>query len=80
MLQVENLNKIGDAIMETSSDGNSNNQSWHSDYSYFLNDSKPFFSRGSGWGYNTGAGTFAFGCHNGYCVNGIGFRVVLVVE
>ena len=73
------LNKvrIGEAIWETSSAGNTSNSSWYGDYSYFSNTSGPFVHRGGHYGFGSGAGAFAFGFSNGGAAYTYGFRAVL---
>lgn len=42
----QNASKYGDAVYETSANGNTSNGSWYGDYSYFPYTSYPFFTRG----------------------------------
>ncbi len=72
-----NSGKYGDAVYETSANGNSSNGSWYGDYSYFPDTSYPFFERGGNYGVGTPAGVFAFSGVDGY-YGGISFRPVLV--
>ena len=73
----ENLDKKGDAMMETSTSG-VGSTSWGGDYSYFPYGGYPFVLRG-GYFYNgSGAGVFAFSRYYGGGGNDSGFRVVLV--
>ena len=73
----ENLDKKGDAMIETSTKG-VGSTSWGGDYSRFACGGYPFVIRGGNFIYGSSAGVFAFGCNYGggsyYC----GFRVVLV--
>ena len=74
------LNKvrIGEAIWETSSAGNTSNSSWYGDYSYFSSLSIPFLVRGGYYYVGSGAGAFAFGGSGGYADTYYGgFRAVL---
>ena len=73
------LNKvrIGEAIWETSSAGNTSNSSWYGDYSYFSNTSYPFMSRGGGYDFGSNAGAFAFLYGGGAAYYRDGFRAVL---
>lgn len=73
------LNKvrIGEAIWETSSAGNTSNSSWYGDYSYFSNTSYPFVSRGGYYNNGSYAGAFAFYSSGGYAYYNSGFRAVL---
>lgn len=73
------LNKvrIGEAIWETSSAGNTSNSSWYGDYSYFSNTSNPFLTRGGLFSYGSGAGAFAFLGSDGVAYYADGFRAVL---
>ena len=72
------LNKvrIGEAIWETSSAGNTSNSSWYGDYSYFSNTSYPFMIRGGNYGNGSGAGAFAFYYSYGGANHYTGFRAV----
>ena len=73
------LNKvrIGEAIWETSSAGNTSNSSWYGDYSYFSNTSSPFVTRGGGYYNGSSAGAFAFNHSGGDAYSSGGFRAVL---
>lgn len=55
----------------------SNDQSWGSDYSNFVNSSNPWFERGGNANNGSNAGLFASNNNNGNANNNIGFRVVL---
>ncbi len=68
----------GDAILETST-GYENSTGWFGDYTTFLQNIKPFFSRGGDSGNNTRAGEFAFGGTGSFEYID-GFRTVLVCE
>ena len=72
-----NSGKYGDAVYETSANGNSSNGSWYGDCSYFPYTSYPFFGRGGFYGYGPNAGVFAFSYFNGYN-SYVSFRPVLV--
>ena len=73
-----NSGKYGDAVYETSANGNSSSSSWYGDYSYFPYASTPFFIRGGGYGNGTGAGVFFFGRGIGNSGSDYSFRPVLV--
>ena len=60
-----NSGKYGDAVYETSANGNSSSSSWYGDYSYFPNTSSPFFVRGGGYSNGTNAGVFCFSDYGG---------------
>ena len=73
-----NSGKYGDAVYETSANGNSSSSSWYGDYSYFPSTGDPFFARG-GYYYNGAyAGVFYFDCYNGDSYSNDSFRPVLV--
>ena len=71
-----NSGKYGDAVYETSANGNSSNGSWYGDCSGFPSTGYPFFIRGGVYGDGTNAGVFFFGNSSGY--GGSSFRPVLV--
>ena len=73
-----NSGKYGDAVYETSANGNSSSSSWYGDYSYFPSTGDPFFIRGGGYGNGTGAGVFFFGRGIGNSGSDYSFRPVLV--
>ena len=73
-----NSGKYGDAVYETSTNGNSSSSSWYGDYSLFPNTSVPFFGRGGGYGNGTSAGVFYFYGTDGDSYSYISFRPVLV--
>ena len=73
-----NSGKYGDAVYETSANGNSSNSSWYGDYSGFPSTSNPFFSRGGGYDNGTIAGVFCFNYYFGDWVSDHSFRPVLV--
>ena len=73
-----NSGKYGDAVYETSANGNTGNGSWYGDYSYFPYTGDPFFLRGGGLSYGTGAGVFYFYNISGDGVSYYSFRPVLV--
>ncbi len=73
-----NSGKYGDAVYETSANGNSSSSSWYGDYSYFPYTDWPFFDRGGNYGGGTGAGVFYFGHNSGNGNGGLSFRPVLV--
>ena len=73
----ENLDKKGDAMMETSTSG-VGSTSWGGDYSYFPYGGYPFVLRGGGFSHDSGAGVFAFNRVHGVGGRDYGFRVVLV--
>ena len=73
-----NSGKYGDAVYETSANGNASSSSWYGDYSYFPIASGPFFVRG-GYYYNgTFAGVFYFDGYDGSSHSYYSFRPVLV--
>ena len=76
---IENLNRIGDAVAETSTSG-SGTSAWNNDSSNFPSVGVPFFERGGGWGNTSDSGTFNFTGNHGYCNYFVGFRAVLVAE
>ena len=73
-----NSGKYGDAVYETSANGNSSNGSWYGDYSDFPNTSTPFFIRGGIYPNGTGAGVFCFNGSSGGSYSNVSFRPVLV--
>ena len=73
-----NSGKYGDAVYETSANGNSSSSSWYGDYSYFPHTSSPFFLRGGAYGNGTSAGVFYFYSNTGDSYSGSSFRPVLV--
>ena len=73
-----NSGKYGDAVYETSANGNSSSSSWYGDYSNFPYTSGPFFERGGNYNNGTGAGVFYFSNSNGISYGGDSFRPVLV--
>ena len=73
-----NSGKYGDAVYETSANGNSSSSSWYGDYSIFPYTSIPFFLRGGNYNDGTNAGVFYFNNNNGNSNGSISFRPVLV--
>ena len=73
-----NSGKYGDAVYETSANGNSSNSSWYGDYSDFPYTDWPFFHRGGIYDDGTGAGVFCFYDISGDSFSGSSFRPVLV--
>ena len=73
-----NSGKYGDAVYETSANGNSSSSSWYGDYSYFPYTDWPFFYRGGDYVYGTCAGVFYFNNYGGYSFSNYSFRPVLV--
>ena len=69
----------GDAVYETSANGNTSNGSWYGDYSYFPNTSIPFFKHGGHYNNGTNAGVFFFGSDYGNDYSLSSFRPVLIV-
>ena len=69
----------GDAIRETSTEGVGQN-SWYSDYSYFVGYDVPFFVRGGDLWDRSGAGLFCFSRVYGDSPYDGGFRAVLVAR
>ncbi len=75
-----NKKRKGEAIWETSTNGNSYIDSWKSDRSYFVDKLNPFSLRGGNWSAGTSAGVFAFDVGGGYSYNYASFRPVLVYD
>ena len=73
-----NSGKYGDAVYETSANGNSSNGSWYGDYSYFPSTGNPFFVRGGVYNIGTYAGVFYFDNNGGSSSSNGSFRPVLV--
>ncbi len=73
-----NSGKYGDAVYETSANGNSSSSSWYGDYSNFPDTSTPFFLRGGTYVNGTIAGVFYFGNNYGDSYSDNSFRPVLV--
>ena len=73
-----NSGKYGDAVYETSANGNSSSSSWYGDYSYFPYTSGPFFRRGGNYNSGANAGVFYFHNGSGNSVSFTSFRPVLV--
>ena len=73
-----NSGKYGDAVYETSANGNTGNGSWYGDYSDFPRTSGPFFLRGGYCSSGTSAGVFCFYYYYGDSFSGSSFRPVLV--
>ena len=79
--ETANINRIGEAIWETSTSGAwPSKTSWNSDYSYFVYSTETFIVRGGKWSYASSAGVFAFFRGIGYSNSSVGFRPVLLVE
>ena len=73
-----NSSKYGDAVYETSANGNTGNGSWYGDCPYFPNTGGPFFIRGGNCNNGTVAGVFFFNVSNGSSDSPYSFRPVLV--
>ncbi len=73
-----NSGKYGDAVYETSANGNSSSSSWYGDYSHFPHTHWPFFYRGGNFSNGTNAGVFCFNYYNGGSYSSYSFRPVLV--
>ena len=73
-----NSGKYGDAVYETSANGNSSSSSWYGDYSSFPSTSGPFFRRGGYCNGGTVAGVFSFIYYSGDSYSYYSFRPVLV--
>ena len=73
-----NSGKYGDAVYETSANGNPSSSSWYGGYSSFPGADWPFFSRGGYCSGGTGAGVFYFNDNGGSGGGSISFRPVLV--
>ena len=74
------VNKKGDAIYETSSNGIATNLGWFGDYTNMPNTGGPWFVRGGTWSYAAGAGLFNFNSSGGNPLSSANFRVVILVE
>ena len=74
---VNNNSKKGDAIFETSTNGNGTS-SLGGNLSKFPFGGYPFFVRGGKFYIGVASGVFAFECYHGDGNNDLGFRVVLV--
>ena len=74
---VNNNSKKGDAIFETSTNGNGTS-SLGGNFSKFPFGGYPFFVRGGKFSIGVASGIFAFECYHGDGNNDLGFRVVLV--
>ena len=74
----QNASKYGDAVYETSANGNTSNGSWYGDCSNFPSSSYPFFFRGGYYSSGSVAGVFAFDSSSGSYDSFISFRPVLV--
>ena len=73
-----NSGKYGDAVYETSANGNSSSSSWYGDYSNFPYTSIPFFRRGGSYANGADAGVFYFDSNYGDSYSDNSFRPVLV--
>ena len=73
-----NVNRYGDAILETSEYGSGNN-SWNGDYSNFPYAGNPFFLRGGSYYGGGDAGVFYFSISNGGASPNYSFRACLCV-
>ena len=73
-----NAGVYGDAVYETSANGNTINGSWYGDYSNFPDTSFPFFIRGGFYSDGSGAGVFYFDRDTGNAPSSVSFRPVLV--
>ena len=73
-----NSGKYGDAVYETSANGNSSSSSWYGVYSNFPYASYPFFKRGGIYNDGTLAGVFYFYYYDGDSGSVNSFRPVLV--
>ncbi|MEG2235770.1 MAG: hypothetical protein RR144_04965, partial [Clostridia bacterium] len=76
-VKTPNPSRKGEAIWETSANGNSSG-AWFSDYSYFPNTSGPWFLRGGHCSNGSGAGAFTFGRNSGTADGYYGFRPALL--
>ena len=73
-----NSSKYGDAVYETSANGNTGNGSWYGDCSYFPCAGGPFFARGGYYDNGAVAGVFYFDNYYGSSYGICSFRPVLV--
>ncbi len=77
--QTTNQSRKGEAIWETSSNGDGLS-SWRNDYAFFVYSDAPFLVRGGDSSNGSGAGVFAFSRVDGSCNVYMGFRVVLITD
>ena len=75
-----NAGKYGDAVYETSTNGNATSSSWHGDYSYFPTSRYSFFIRGGDYNIWSNAGAFCFNHDYGSAAGYASFRPVLVSQ
>ncbi len=68
----------GDAVYETSANGEDAGASWYSDYSYFPSTSGPIFLRGGSYRHGANAGIFHFTGEDGTSIGETSFRPVLI--
>ncbi len=76
----ENSEKYGDAIYETSMEGDNSNKSWYGDFSRYPESNGPFFIRGGCFNENISAGIFYFNNSNGLNGSNFSFRPVLIAH
>ena len=69
----------GDAIYETSSDGNGIAHSWYKDYSYFAYSGVPFLGHSSDFSTTSDSGIFYFFSYDGKAYTNNGFRMTMSV-
>ncbi len=74
------INKKGDAVYETSSNGIASSLGWFNDYTHMPNAGFPWFVRGGGWSNGSNAGAVYFSYTSGGALSGNGFRPVLLVN
>ena len=75
-----NAGVYGDAVYETSANGNSSNGSWYGDCSNFPYTSSPFFIRGGAYLDGSAAGVFYLISYYGNSYSPYSFRPVLVAN
>jgi hypothetical protein len=73
------VNKKGEAVWETSSNGIATGLGWSSDFTNMPNTVGPWFFRGGGWHSGSGAGAFTFNSTYGGPDSSFGFRPTLLV-
>lgn len=74
------VNKIGDALYETSISGDDFDRSWNEDQSWMVSRFLPFFKRGGSYSNHVFAGAFAFWYTTGEGYTLDGFRSVIAVD
>ena len=76
---LENRNRYGDALYETSSNINAPwDLSWYGDFSYYPYSEEPFFLRGGSFTDTTSSGVFSCIYEDGNIYRSVSFRPVLI--